>query len=175
MKKLILTLIIALCLCGPLQAAGLTLWTGTNQPVNVTEDSVIFGRVGYSLASDNGGLEVYIGSTWYKSDANPQAMSAGIIEHLPDLVDPDGMPWVSDFLLKFINEDVIMAPYVGIQGTFQFVDEDAGMFGILGGLKIKVTPNSVSEWIVEGSYINPFGDLYGVNKAQLSVGLRIPF
>ncbi len=176
MKKLIATLIIALCLCGSVQAAGLTLWTLTDQLTSIDEDNSISGRVGYSFASDNGGLEIYVGSTWYKTDATPQVMSLGIVEHLPDLIDPNNpLPWIPGLLTAIVNEEVVMAPYVGIQGTFQFVDEDAGLFGVMAGVKIKVTPKSASEWIVEGRYINPFGDLYGVNKAQLSVGLRIPF
>lgn len=175
MKKGILLMAVVLITCSMAQGAGWTLWTGTDQLTNVNDKNAIFVRGGYSFASDNGGLEVWLSSTWYKSEANPQAMSFGVVEHLPDLIDPNGLPWIKDLLLAFVNEDMVMAPYVGIQGTFQFVDENAGMFGIVGGLKIKVTPKSVTEWIIEGRYINPFGDLYGVNKAQLSLGLRIPF
>jgi hypothetical protein len=163
-------------LTASVQASGLTLWSLTDQVTGIDERNSISGRLGYSFATENGGLEGFIGSTWYQDEKYPQVMSLGIIEHLPDLVDPNNpLPWIPDVLVSLLNEDVHIGPYIGLMGTFQFIEEDAGMYGIIAGAKVKVSPNSLAEWVVEYRYIDPFGQLDGVEKSQLSAGLRIPF
>ncbi len=176
MKKLITLIIITLCLTSAVQAAGLTIWTLTNQIASVDESNSIAGRVGYYFGSDNGGLEIFIGSTWHPRSGVPQVVSGGLVEHLPDLIDPDNpTPWISDVLLAFIDEKAVARPYIGIEGTFNFLEKDVGYYGGMVGIAAKVTPKAMTEWVAEAGLIEPFGDWEGVREFRLKLGIRFPF
>jgi len=177
MIKRTLLLIALVCLMtASVQAAGLTLWSVADQIVDVDESASISGRLGYYFGSSEGGLEIFTGSTWHPESKAPQVLSIGIIEHLPDLIDPNNpLPWLPDLLLAFINEDVEARPYAGLEGTFNFIEEDVGYYGGVVGVLAKLTPKSQIEYGLEGSYKEGFGELEGLNKTQLNLVIRIPF
>ncbi|KKK71058.1 hypothetical protein LCGC14_2917740, partial [marine sediment metagenome] len=89
MKRLILTLILALCLTGAVQAAGLTIWGLTEQVSSVNDDNALAVRIGYYLGNENGGLEPFIGSVWRPRDSAPQVIIVGAVQHLSDIIDSD--------------------------------------------------------------------------------------
>ena len=177
MKKLMLLMVALICLMTvQVQAAGLTLWSVADKIVDVDESASISGRLGYYFGSDNGGLEIFGGSTWHPESKAPQVLSIGVIEHLPDLIDSSNpLPWIPDILLAFVNEDVVARPYAGIEGTFNFIEENVGYYGGVVGVLAKLTPKSQIEYGLEGSYKEGFGELEGLNKTQLSLVIRIPF
>ena len=177
MKKLLLILIALVCLMTvQVQAAGFTLWSVADQIVDVDEGESIAGRFGYYFGSDEGGLEIAVGSTWHFADKKPQVMSLIVIEHFPDLIDANN-PWpvIPGVLTSFINEDVVAHPYAGLEGTFNFVEEDVGFYGGILGVLAKLTPESQIEYGIEGAYVKGFGELEDVDEAQLRLTVRIPF
>jgi len=179
MKKLLLITIALCCLIitpTVTQAAGLTLWSVADQVIDVDEGESIAGRLGYYFGSNEGGLELAVGSTWYLKDDKPQVMSFLVIEHFPDLIDPDNtMPWIPDFFLVFINEDVEARPYAALEGTFNFIEEDMGYYGGVVGVLAKLSPESRMEYGLEGSWRKGLGELEGVDRRQLSLVIRYPF
>ena len=177
MKKLI-TMFIPLMLCASVQAMGFTVWGLTEQATSVNSDNSLTGRVGYYLGSDNGGLELFVGSIWRVNDKAPQVMTLGAVQHMADLLDPNGpIPFIPDLLLPIINENVSIRPYIGGRFTINFIDRDSGLFGGIAGIAVKLSPEANSELVFEGSYDNTFGDLNSVpdNKFKAYMGFRIPF
>jgi len=175
-KKILIVIALICLMTVQVQAAGLTLWSVAEKIVEVDESASIAGRLGYYFGSDNGGLEIFAGSTWHPESKSPQVLSIGVIEHLPDLIDPNNpLPWIPNILLTFINEDVEVRPYAGLEGTFNFIEENVGYYGGVVGVLAKLTPNSRIQYGLEGSYKEGFGELEGLNKTQLSFVIRIPF
>ena len=179
MKRAILTIIVALCLCSAVQAAGLTIWGLTEQVSSVNGDNSLSGRIGYDLSlTDKGGLELFAGSIWRPREGEPQVVVFGAVQHLPDLIDPNSsIPWLPELFLTVISEDVQIRPYIGGQFSVNLIDEDAGTYGAIAGITLKLTPEDKSELVFEASYDNNFGDLAGVPDNELKgyMGFRIPF
>ena len=130
-KRILLTIaLVCLLMTVQVQAAGITLWGVTDQVIDADESASTAGRLGYYFGDDKGGLEIFGGATWHPESKGPQVLSIGVIEHLPDLIDPNNpLPLIPNILLAFINEDVEARPYVGLEGTFNFVEEDVGYYG----------------------------------------------
>ena len=181
MKRVILSIILALCLCSAVQAAGLTIWGLTEQISSVDGDNSLSARIGYDLSlTDKGGLELFAGSIWRPRETQdfPQVVVLGAIQHLPDLIDPNSsIPWLPELFLTVISEDVQIRPYIGGQFSVNLVDEDSGTYGAIAGITLKLTPEDKSELVFEASYDNNFGDLAGVPDNELKgyMGFRIPF
>jgi len=184
MKRIIVAIIIALCMCNAVQAAGLTIWGMTEQVANVDSQNALALRLGYYLGSDNGGLEPFVGSIWRprwdeEGDMEPpQVLTLGLIYHSMDIVDPNNtLPWIPDAFLMILSEDVVIRPYIGFQNTWNFIDQDAGMMGGIAGVRVQTTPDSNTELIFEIGYDANFGDLSVVEDRQLNgyFGIRIPF
>ena len=181
MKRVILSIILALCLCASVQAAGLTIWGLTEQISSVDGDNSLSARIGYDLSlTDKGGLELFAGSIWRPRETQdfPQVVVLGAIQHLPDLIDPNSsIPWLPELFLTVISEDVQIRPYIGGQFSVNLVDEDSGTYGAIAGITLKLTPEDKSELVFEAFYDNNFGDLAGVPDNELKgyMGFRIPF
>jgi len=179
MKRAILTIILALCLTGSVQAAGLTIWGLTEQVSSVNGDNSLTARIGYDLSlTDKGGLELFAGSIWRPKDSEPQVLVFGAIQHMPDLIDPNSsIPYLPELFLTVISETVQIRPYIGGQFSINLIDEDAGTYGAIAGITLKLTPEANSELVFEVSYDKNFGDLGGVPDNQLKgyMGFRIPF
>lgn len=182
MLRRILILIALICLMATsVQAKGLTVWGLTEQVTSVNSDNAITGRAGWMFGEgDNGGLELFVGSIWRVRDSEPQVIVVGAIQHLPDLIDPNSVlsiPYISDFMLSIMNEDVTIRPYIGAQCTINLMDQDAGFVGAITGVAVKLTAMANSELVFEMSYDNTFGDLDTVPDNELKgyMGFRIPF
>ena len=181
MKKLLLTIILVLALCGISNATGLTLWGLTEQISSQTGDDALTGRVGYMLGIDSkgSGLEPFIGSIWrVKTDDIPQVLTIGAVQHMPDLVDPNSnIPYIPDLFLSVMNEDVSIRPYLGAQCTINLVDRDSGFIGGIAGVSIMLTPESNSQLVFEISYDETYDKLREVadNEFKGYMGFRIPF
>ena len=178
-KRVILSIILALCLCSSVQAAGLTFWGITEQMTSVNEDNSITARIGYDLSlTDKGGLEVFAGSIWRPRDSEPQVIVFGAVQHMPDLIDPNSsIPWLPELFLTVISEKVQIRPYIGGQFSVNLIDEDAGTYGAIAGITLQLSPEANSQLVFEASYDKNFGDLVGVPDQQLKgyIGFRIPF
>ena len=163
------------------QAAGLTIWGLTEQISSVNGDNSLTGRIGYDMSlSDNGGLELFAGSIWRPRETQdfPQVVVLGAVQHMPDLIDPNSsVPFLPELFLNVISEDVQIRPYIGGQFSINLIDEDAGTYGAIAGVTLKLTPEDKSELVFEASYDKNFGDLAGVPDNQLKgyMGFRIPF
>jgi len=146
-----------------------------------TNDDALSFRVGYMLGIDSkgSGLEPFIGSVWRpKTDDIPQVLVLGAVQHLPDLVDPNGpIPYIPDVLTKLLNEDVVIRPYIGAQCTVNFIDRDTGFIGGIFGFAIMLEPEAKSQLIFEMSYDNAFNELNQIYDNELKgyIGCRIPF
>jgi len=182
MKKLLVLLIVVLGLLNTTtQGAGLTIWGLTEQVSSVNGDNSLSARVGYDLGlSDRGGLELFAGSIWRPRETQdfPQVVVLGAVQHLPDLIDPNSsVPWIPELFLTVISEDVQIRPYIGGQFSINLIDEDAGTYGAIAGVTLKLTPEDRSELVFEASYDKNFGDLGGVPDNQFKgyMGFRIPF
>jgi len=181
MKRAILTIIAVLALCASVQAAGLTVWGITEQVSSVNGDNSLTGRIGYDMSlTDNGGLELFAGSIWRPRETQdfPQVVVLGAIQHMPDLIDPNSsIPYLPELFLTVISETVQIRPYIGGQFSINLIDEDAGTYGAIAGVTLKLTPEDKSELVFEASYDKNFGDLAGVPDNQLKgyMGFRIPF
>jgi len=179
MKRAILTIILALCLTVSAQAAGLTIWGLTEQVSSVNGDNSLTARVGYDLSlTDKGGLELFAGSIWRPREGEPQVLVFGAIQHMPDLIDPNSpIPYLPELFLTVISETVQIRPYIGGQFSINLIDEDAGTYGAIAGVTLKLSPDDKSELVFEASYDKNFGDLGGVPDNQLKgyMGFRIPF
>jgi len=180
MKRVLLTIIMVLCLCASVQAAGITVWGLTEQLTAVESDNSITARVGYFMGiGDTGGLEPFIGSVWRpRSEDAPQVITLGAVQHLPDLIDPNGpIPYISGIFTAVIAEEVVIRPYIGFQTTINLIDKDSGFIGIISGVTCKLTPDAQSEIVFEISYDDTFQGLAGVPDNELKgyVGFRIPF
>jgi len=178
MKSLLLTLFLGLTLLlgAKAEAAGLTLWSVTDQIVEVDNSKLVAGRIGYDFSIENEGLEIFVGSSWNLRYDKPQTMSLGIINHLPDLIDPNNpLPFIPGFLLTFVNQDIEVCPYLGLEGSFNFIDRDSGFYALLIGALAKVTPKSQIEYGLEGAYTQGFNELEGTDEYQLRLLARIRF
>jgi len=181
MKKLLVLLIVVLGLLNTAQGAGLTIWGLTEQISSVNGDNSLSARVGYDMCvSDKGGLELFAGSIWRPRETQdfPQVVVLGAVQHLPNLLDPNGpIPYLPDLFLTVISDEIQIRPYVGGQFSINLIDEDAGTYGAIAGITLKLTPEDRSELVFEASYDKNFGDLGGVPDNQLKgyMGFRIPF
>ena len=178
MKSLLLTLFLGLTLLlgAKVEAAGLTLWSVTDQIVEVDNSKMVAGRIGWDFSIENEGLEVFVGSSWNLRYDKPQTMSLGVINHLPDLIDPENpLPFIPDFLLTFVNQEIEVCPYLGLEGSFNFIDRDSGFYALLIGALAKVTPKSQIEYGLEGAYTQGFNELEGTDEYQLRLLARIRF
>ena len=178
MKSLLLTLFLGLTLLlgAKVEAAGLTLWSVTDQIVEVDNSKMVAGRIGWDFSIENEGLEVFVGSSWNLRYEKPQTMSLGVINHLPDLIDPENpLPFIPDFLLTFVNQEIEVCPYLGLEGSFNFIDRDSGFYALLIGALAKVTPKSQIEYGLEGAYTQGFNELEGTDEYQLRLLARIRF
>ena len=178
MKRLMAILLAVLFIASAAQAAGLTVWGLTEQLSSVEADNSLTARVGYFLGTDRGGLEPFIGSIWRPRDDSPQVVVFGAVQHMPDLIDPNNpIPFIPEMLLKVITEDVSIRPYIGGQFSVNLADRDAGFYGMIAGITLKLEPKAKSELVFEASYDNTFGDLAGVEDNELKgyMGFRIPF
>ena len=178
MKSLLLTLFLGLTLLlgAKAEAAGLTLWSVTDQIVEVDNSKLVAGRIGYDFSIENEGLEIFVGSSWNLRYDKPQTMSLGVINHLPDLIDPENpLPFIPDFLLTFVNQEIEVCPYLGLEGSFNFIDRDSGFYALLIGALAKVTPKSQIEYGLEGAYTQGFNELEGTDEYQLRLLARIRF
>ena len=178
MKSLLLTLFLGLTLLlgAKAEAAGLTLWSVTDQIVEVDNSKMVAGRIGWDFSIENEGLEVFVGSSWNLRYEKPQTMSLGVINHLPDLIDPENpLPFIPDFLLTFVNQEIEVCPYLGLEGSFNFIDRDSGFYALLIGALAKVTPKSQIEYGLEGAYTQGFNELEGTDEYQLRLLARIRF
>jgi hypothetical protein len=182
MKKLAIAAVVVLAMlftCS-LAKGGFTVWGLTEQTASVDKDNSISGRLGYFLGLEdgNGGLEPFVGSVWRPRDSEPQVLTLGAVQHLPDLVDANSpFPWIPELFLLVMNEDVEIRPYVGGQATVNFVDRDAGFYGGIAGVTVKLTPEANSEIVFEISYDAMFADLEAVpdNEFKGYMGFRVPF
>lgn len=175
-KRILLTVVLSCLITAPTYAAGITLWSVVDRVTNVEKSESISGRLGYYFGSENGGLEAFIGSTWHPKDKSPQVMSLGVIEHLPDLIDPNNpLPFIPDILLAFANQNIKACPYAGLESTFNFIDEDAGYYGGLLGILAKLSSTSQIEYGIEVACIKGFDALSDVEEIQLRLTLRILF
>jgi len=180
LKRLLIGIVLSLCLVMTVQAAGLTVWGLTEQISSVNEDNGITARVGYDFSIGNsGGLEPFIGSVFRPRDEEiPAVVIFGAVQHMPDLIDPNsGIPYIPQLFLSVMNEDVSIRPYIGGQFTVNLIDKDAGFYGMIAGVTVKLTPEASSELVFEASYDKTFGDLEGVadNEFKGYMGFRIPF
>jgi len=173
MKKLI-TLFIPLLLCSSIRANGWTAWGLIEQE----PQRAVTARVGYQFFN----IEPFVGSTWrpdYNVEAGeikpPQVLSIGCFYHFQDLLDPnDPLPWISPLLLTFIPEEFVAQPYFGPQCTWNFIDKDAGFYGVAIGLQMKANPEDDNACLVaEIAYNDNFGDLSAVEEeVRLHLGFR---
>jgi len=180
MRSVLMTIMVVLCLCASVQAAGWTVWGLTEQLTAVESDNSITARVGYFMGlGDTGGLEPFIGSVWRpRSEDTPQVITLGAVQHLPDLIDPNGpIPYISGIFTAVIAEEVVIRPYIGFQTTINLIDKDSGFIGIISGVTCKLTPDAQSEVVFEVSYDDTFQELAGVPDNELKgyIGFRIPF
>lgn len=174
MKRLLTILLISLLMASAVQAAGLTLWgltDGASKEFN--------GRLGYMLGSEErGGLEPFVGTSVFPDDPTPSTLKLGAVQHLPDILDPNGpIPILPGVFGLLISDDITARPYFGFEATVTFVDEDAGSYAGLLGTKIKFTAEDPSEWIFETGYGNTFLALKDVpdNELFFRMGVRMPF
>ena len=175
-RTLILAMLCCLILTPFVSGAGITFWSVTDQLIDIDESASVAGRIGYYTGGAEGGVEFFVGSTWHPDTRSPQVMSFGILEHLPDLIDPQNpLPFIPKVLLTLINEEVELRPYAGLEATFNFIDEDAGFYGPMVGLLGKLTPKSKIETGAEACYFKGFGDLEDVDEFQLRIVMRILF
>uniref|UniRef100_A0A6M3JET2 Outer membrane protein beta-barrel domain-containing protein n=2 Tax=viral metagenome TaxID=1070528 RepID=A0A6M3JET2_9ZZZZ len=178
MKKVLLAIVVMLALCGVVKADGFTVWGLTENKVGL-EDNGITGRVGYQYDF----IEAILGSTWrpdYDAEGDispPQVFSLGVIAHMADVIDANNpIPWVPEFLLTFINDEMVAQPYFGFQGSFN-IDSDAGFTGAIVGIQTKTKAENKSAMVFELAYNNNFLDLKAVpdNEIVFSFGFRFGF
>lgn len=178
-KRTLITIALVCLIAMPVQGAGVTLWGLTEQVSSVNDDNAITGRIGYDLSlSDQGGLEIFAGSIWRPKESAPQVIVVGAVQHMPDLIDPNSsIPYLPELFLTVISESVQIRPYIGGQFSINLIDEDAGTYGAIAGITLRLTPEANSEIVFEASYDKNFGDLAGVPDNQLKgyMGFRIPF
>jgi len=180
-KRILIAIALIALMAIQVQAAGLTIWGLTEQISSVNGDNSLTGRIGYDMSlSDNGGLELFAGSIWRPRETQdfPQVVVLGAVQHMPDLIDPNSsVPFLPELFLNVISEDVQIRPYIGGQFSINLIDEDAGTYGAIAGVTLKLTPEDKSELVFEASYDKNFGDLTGVPDNQLKgyMGFRIPF
>ena len=179
MKRVILSIILALCLCSAVQAAGLTITAITEQYTSVNPDNSLQLLLGYDLSlTDKGGLEPFIGFTWYPRDDYPQVISFGALQHMADILDSESnLPILPGLLLQVITEDAVIRPFIGGQFTINLLDRDAGFFELLAGAEIMLQPDANSSLLFMGSYGSMFGDLSGREDYEFigKFGIKIPF
>jgi len=183
-KKLLLTITLICIMALPIFAVGPTVTLLTEQVARVDSSNEVTLRVGYNFASEDGGIEPFIGTQWRprwdeEGDMEPPGVVAlGALYHFPDLIDPNSaIPLIPAWLSTIINPDVEVRPYLGYQMTVNFIDKDSGFMGALGGIRIKVTPESNTSFDFEIRYDDTFGGLAIVpdNRLNYYMGLTIPF
>jgi len=183
-KRLLIAIVLCCFIVTPIFAVGPTVTFLTEQVARVDSSNELTLRAGYNFATENGGLEPFIGTQWRprwdeEGDMEPPSVVAlGALYHFPDLIDPNNaIPYLPGFLSTIINPDVEVRPYMGYQMTINFIDKDSGLQDFLGGIRIKVTPESNTSLDFEIRYGDTFGDLAVVpdNRFNYYMGLTIPF
>jgi hypothetical protein len=166
-------------MCVSVQAAGLTIWGMTEQVTSVNSDNALTMRLGYDLSlSDKGGLEPFVGFTWFPRDDYPEVMSLGAVQHMADILDPNSnLPFLPDLLLLVITEDAVLRPYIGGQFTINFMDRDSGFFELIAGLDAMLQPDANSSMVFETSYGSMFGELSERADYEFigRIAFKIPF
>lgn len=174
MKKLVMLIVLLVAVGTMASDNGITIWGLTNQDA----DSVIV-RIGYE--QDN--IEGFIGSSWWPNyDVEtgdiqpPQVLILGALYHFQDLLDPNNpLPIIPDILIAFVPKGTLAQPYIGGQGTFNFIDKDAGFYGGLVGLLVKANKDSKVAIVVEAAYQDNFIELSAVDNFKINLGLRFKF
>ena len=183
-KRLLIAIALCCFIATPLFAVGPTVTFLTEQVASVDSSNEITLRVGYNFASEQGGLEPFIGTQWrprWDEDGDmkpPSVVALGTLYHFPDLIDPNSaIPFIPDWLSTIVNPSVEVRPYLGYQMTVNFIDKDAGFMGALGGIRIRVTPESNTSLDFEIRYDDTFGDWAVIpdNRLNYYMGLTIPF
>jgi opacity protein-like surface antigen len=184
MKRIIVAIIIALCVCSAVQAAGPTISVMTEQVTNVDSGNSISVELGYYLGSDNGGLEPFIGVDWWprwndEGDMEPPSVvKLGVRNWFRDIVDPNSaIPFIPDLFLTVLNEDIEIRPYVATSFSSNIVDKDAGEMSLATGIAVKTSPDSNSALRFEVRYNDTFGalDVVPDNRFDAYMGIYIPF
>jgi hypothetical protein len=193
MKKGISVLIV-LCLCLVAQAKDrdLTFWGLTER--NVDNESSYIGRIGYELddfllKEPNNIIEPFIGTQWEPTQNTeagvlnpPDTLLVGCLYHIGNLLDPNNpLPWISDTLLIVLSEDDKATPYIGGQGSWNFVDDDGAFYGGIVGLLVQPKQTNekiVCNYVFELDYDNFFHDLGTIkddDEFTFYIGLRAKF
>ena len=186
MKKLILTILMVLCLCGAVQAAGLTVSVMTEQIANVDKGNSLGVEVGYFLGIDPAGpgLEPYVGCDWWprwneEGEMDPPSVAVlGCRQWFSDIVDPNSaIPFIPEIFLSILNEDVQIKPYVGFRFSANIIDKDAGLMSIPVGIAVRTSENSNSALRFEVRYNDTFGELSMVpdNRIDYYMGMYLQF
>lgn len=180
MKKKLLLSMVCMLLMSVSAFADWTLWSMTTEEDIFNDNATIIGRVGYEF----GGIEPWIGTrfqprfeTSQGETDPPTVMTFGCFFHFDDLTDQNKRPnWLPGVLFDLLPEEAIASPYIGPHGTFNFVDEDGGLYGIAAGLIYKSKENPFIELVAEIDWMKTFDQLSAVDDGLVfSLGVRYKF
>lgn len=166
--------VLLVCLLATVANAQWTTWSLTTEEDLANDNASVTARIGYEF----GGFEPWIGSVWrpnWQGDSDPpQIMTFGLFYHLDDIVDPKTRPaWLPGILVAAIPAEASATPYIGPQGSFTFIDEDSGTYGLIAGLIYKSKEDPLLELVVEVEYGTNFGALSAVDDGfVLNIGFR---
>ena len=192
--KWIFTIMLCVLIAGFAQAKDfdLTFWGLTEK--NVDDESSYIGRIGFELddfllKEPNNIIEPFIGTQWeplQDTEAGelnpPDTLLVGCLYHIGNLIDPNNpLPWISDTLLIVLSEDDEATPYIGGQGSWNFVDDDGAFYGGIVGLLVKPRQSNekiVCNYVFELDYNNFFDDLESIkddDEFTFYIGLRLKY
>jgi len=171
MKTLISILIALVVLSSMCMADGVTIWGSAEQEID--SQAAVTGRIGYKV----GNIEPFVGSKWYPRDEYPQVLTLGGVMYGPDLADPNSsVPAIPEVLLFYLSDEAVVTPYIGIQASWGFVDDDAGFYGGIMGILIKDKPDTPLSVTVEVEWNDNTGKLANITDgAKIGIGLRCEF
>ena len=169
--RIFLAILITLVALSPCWADGITLWGSAEQEID--SQAAVTGRIGYKV----GNIEPFVGSKWYPRDEYPQVLTLGGVMYGPDLADPNSsVPAIPEVLLFYLSDEAVVTPYIGIQASWGFVDNDAGFYGGIMGILIKDAPDTPLSVTIEVEWNDNTGKLANITDgAKIGIGLRYEF
>lgn len=131
---LVLCLLVAgNCLAGELDGWSISALGGQDMG---TTDNYYMGRFGYRKDS----IEPFVGFMGNATN-KPEMVDLGFLVHSKDVVEPNSVPIISNFLTGILNNDMVITGYGGAHGSLGF-DSHRSVYGSVAGIEAKDNPNS---------------------------------
>jgi len=171
-KRTLITIALVCFMVLPVFAAGPTVTVLTEQLTGINSPAINL-RLGFFLGFDSG-LEPFIGTEfrpeWDEEDKikPPSVVKAGVLNWFKDVVDSNSViPLIPDLFLIFLNEDIQIRPYVGVEWTMDFVNRGGGFMAGIAGFELKTNANSKASILLEGKMYETFDEYAVIDDNRL--------